>query len=434
MSPTNPIESRLRKLTRQWESFVAREESRVCRWHVQTDECQMIEAFYKVEAEETGNTQDIFLKFSSSFEDPYSYGQALCEELAAQVEHDLEYLQEEGIILNWVKEDSEGSSGLNTPFFNDLASFAHSIEELLDEGRIVAYLAPQDRNNLDQLEEWLMKAVEQGIPQKVRVMVMDTNEYALFDRLSESYPEEVATLRPDLSMGSALQLIAAKGNPRLPDVKFRKAFVGLTQAVAKGNLAALNRMSRRAMDIARLNKWPHLEVATLMAVAGAYLGKRQYDQAMALYRQAEQVIGRSYPSTDKLGANLASKVAFAQGSTLIAAKDFKKAAQLFENTVATAERSGDRFFQMEAWRLAGYCHEQDKDLEKAWKCHNQALSAAERLDGPMQKGATVPFIGQALLRLVPRFGKRDDELAIRQKLQRLVGTNWESKLIANVKR
>jgi tetratricopeptide (TPR) repeat protein len=394
----------------------------------------MIEAFFKFETEENGNTDDLFLKFSSSFTDSYSYNQSLCEELAAQIDHDQEFLREEGIVLNWRKADDEAHVDSPVAFFNNIASFADSIQDLLGEGYIVAYLSPQDKNNLSHLETWLINAVKQGIPQKVRVMVMDTEEHAVFDRLSESYPEEVNTLRPELNMDSALQLIAARGNPLHPDVQFRKAFVGLTQAVAKGNLNALNSASRRAMNIARLNKWPHLEVATLMAVASTYLGKRQYDQAMALYRQAEQVINRSYPSTDKLGANLATKIAFAQGSTLIAAKDFNKAARLFENTVATAERSGDRFFQMEAWRLAGYCHEQDKNLEKAWNCHNQALSTAEKLDVSMQKGSTVPFIGQALLRLVPRFGKRDDELPIRQKLQRLVGTNWESKLIAKVKR
>lgn len=434
MKTSNPIEQRLHKLTEQWRLFVGSEEGRVCRWHVQADERQMIETFYRVETEESGNTSDLFLKFTSPFEDSLSYYHGLREELISFIEKDRESLQAEGIIINWPEGNVAEHIVPAESFLFDLSSFADALGDLLGEGFLVAYLSPQDLTDVSQWEAWLMEVVKAGVPRKLKLMVIDTVDYPCFNALSEKYPEAVITIQPELNMSSALQQIAAKGNPRLPDVKFRKAFVGLTQAVAKGNLTALNRMSRRAMDIAQLNKWPHLEVATLMTVAGAYLGKRQYDQAMAMYRQAEQVVGRSYPSSDKLGANLASKVAFAQGSTLIAAKDFKKAALLFENTVATAERSDDRFFQMEAWRLAGYCHEQDKDLEKAWKCHNQALSAAERLDGPMQKGATVPFIGQALLRLVPRFGKRDDELAIRQKLQRLVGTNWESKLIANVKR
>lgn len=76
--------------------------------------------------------------------------------------------------------------------------------------------------------------------------------------------------------------------------------------------------------------------------------------------------------------------------------------------------------------MAGYCHEQGRQAQHAWDCNLAAFHTAEDLDEQIRTNSTLPYIGQALIRLSETLGKHQQLPQIRQKLETWVGPNWEA--------
>jgi hypothetical protein len=115
----------------------------------------------------------------------------------------------------------------------------------------------------------------------------------------------------------------------------------------------------------------------------------------------------------------------AEGAALVSDEQHAKAAEVYEAAAALAEQQQDHLMTMDSWRMAAYCHESDGQIELSWRCGHAALDASEHLDAAARSTSTLPFVGQGLLRLVPK-NKSELANAIRERLHQLAGSNWEA--------
>ncbi len=425
-APKNAITLRLDKLLGQWAEFSQLPQARIGRWLVASDEPQMIDVFYETESTENGELPDLFLKFETPFTNVQQYGHDLFTTLRQMIDDDREAMREEGITLNFQPLPVDRNLPGTLLFLNNLANLAGSIEDL--EGKLVAFLSPDKNDNIKQWKQWLIEAIELGIPANLRIMVVDAESQPVFDELAQQYPEHCITLQPNLDMASAMKQLASVGNPGDPSVQFRQAFLALTQAAGTGNLKEVQQLASKALNIAEKQNWLPMQVTVLATLGGTYLGAQQFDQAFDIYGKGLQVAKQAWEAGEPSGGKLAIQAYFSQGATMIAAKKYPDAAAVYEQAVPVAEKIPDYFNLMEAWRMAGYCHEVSKKYEQAWDCNHLALDAGEKLDEETRASSALPYVGQALQRLAKKMGRSKEQAAIFHRMADLVGENWQDKL------
>lgn len=420
----NPIARRYDQLVEHWLTFTENSEARICRWLIAEDELRMIDGFYKVQATEHNQTGDLFLKFSVPFTNIASYGPALCKELLRQIQALKEATDEEDI-KQWQPILSHTHASDILPFLSNLGAFAHTLN--LTQGYLVAYLAPKDIDDIKQWAQWLLHAAHTGIPQKVRIMVIDACYSPVLESVAKYYLRQVASITPNLQMGAAVNELASAGDPANPGVQFRKAFVHLTQAIGRKDMAMVEQMATKALKIAGHNQWHQMKVTVHMARGAAYLGDQQFEKAFQVYGEARKVAEQAYAAGDPASGKLAVTAIFSQGAAMVAAKNCTVAAEVYGHAVPYAKKTEDYYNLMEAWRMAGFCYQQLHDEQNAWHCYWQALEVAPQLDEKLRPNSTLPYVGQALLELAPKVEREEMILLIRDRMIFLVGDDWTEK-------
>jgi hypothetical protein len=79
--------------------------------------------------------------------------------------------------------------------------------------------------------------------------------------------------------------------------------------------------------------------------------------------------------------------------------------------------------------MAAWCHEQATADPDAWRCGMQALATAEALPPEGRSPSTLPWLGQALLRLVRRnYGEGEQASRLWARLDAVMGAGWERAL------
>jgi hypothetical protein len=131
---------------------------------------------------------------------------------------------------------------------------------------------------------------------------------------------------------------------------------------------------------------------------------------------------------DEAAKKVAVQSKFSEGSILFGDARYAEAAEVFTEGSGLAAEVEDDFQVMEGWRMAAFCHEQDGQPQAAWDAGQQALEAALPLEPDIRRETTLPYVGAGLLRLAesdPFADERDD---LRQRLDGLMGAEWEQKI------
>jgi hypothetical protein len=422
----NAIEKRIDDMVAMWNEFADNDQARLCRWLVQQDELDMVDVFVESQNSEAGEIPDLIVRFETPFQSPNQYGFALAASLHEQYEKDREGMKEEGIPSDWVCDKSR-------PGETDIAAFVRTCESLRTyydyiEGHFVAYLVHSEISDMSSWIAWLLRLIQSELPSHMRMMVVDLETAPVFDKLCEAQPIRAVTVEPQLDMPGAMQELARAGNPAEPGVGFRKQFVALTNAAGKGDLDKVRRAGRAALAIATEQGWPQMKVVAHMAMGAAFLGAGKMADALQSYRSAGQVSSAAKEDGDPAGSKLEVQSGMAEGAALIADKDYAEAAKAYRRTAPLAAAAEDHLSAMECWRMAEYCHENLKEFPEAWSCGCAALESAKLLDEEMRLNTTVPYVGQAMLRITKHRQYRDQEQAVRQRMVELVGEDWEDKL------
>lgn len=427
----NPITVRIEQLRSCYDEFLVREDVRLFRWLVEPDEVDMIQAFVQVENAEEAQTDDLFLEFRTPFTRADSFGEGLAAELEEAWAYYREALfpKQQHMMLASVN----GADDAAHPRYllSRLETFSRKFPHF--EGLVVAFLAPDDIASPKKLEQWLVQALESGIPANLRLMIVDLVNSPDFEQLAAAFPQTVHTIRPNLDMPEAMRQMAGSGDPKNPGVQYRKLFMELSQHAAKGNLEEMNRVGESAVSIALREGWPQMEVLAYFAMASGYLRKKRTEQALGVFDKAKQTAQNAWNAGDPLGANLLIQALIGKGTVLFEKKEYETAAVLYREAVVPAAAANDALSLVEAWRMAGASHEMNKAWREAWDCNQNALEAGEQLDENLRPHTTLPYVGQALLRISPQLGYHEKEEAVRHKMTALCGEKWEQTLTKNAR-
>ncbi len=407
-----------------WEQFRELPDALVCRWLIRSDEKKMVEAFLETSYQEENPCPDFFLPFYSEFVQPEEYTNQLVQELHQLVKADQEELAKEGITISWetnqADEEQERKAGYFLKLLEQLAAQVPGAE------LVVPVLFPVSASR--KLNKWVTELLENPMPVNLRILIIEYQHEELLTKVAEKFPDQVITSVLNLDMPEAMRQLASVGNPADPGVKFRKAFLELSQAAANKNLSEVQRLETVPLLLAREQGWVTMEVAVHSLVATAYIGLNQFPKALQRYELGYTLAKKAHAAGDPVGLILAVQSLFNKGSVLIGQKEFPTAAKTYALAADLASQLGDHFQKMEAKRMQGYCLEKCSLWEEAFKAEKEALAAAELLEENIRLNSTLPYLGKALLDLAYQMGYKTQYLALEEKLNALAGPNWQSKV------
>ncbi len=78
--------------------------------------------------------------------------------------------------------------------------------------------------------------------------------------------------------------------------------------------------------------------------------------------------------------------------------------------------------------MAGWCHQQAGNYETAWDRYQQSLVVADLIPNDLARNSTLPYVGRELLRLADRLRRLLETPVIRERMDALVGPDWEEVL------
>ncbi len=455
---TNAITRRVEHIQTLWDKFRNVPDARLCRWHVKQDELSMIDTFYQCNSHETSKTPDIFIRFETPFSNLQTYSKTLSEELTYIIEDDRIALLEEGIDIDWQSEHTDDDKNTALGFLRNFFRFADSLDLDEEEDFVVAFLSPSQITNTAAWTKWWADATELNLPNKIRLMVCDTEGYESLDKIVQQHKEKMLTIRPDLKMNDAIrELMNEFGDQEDNCTHFRKAFFELTQTIATKDVAAIRERAATALNLARLIDFPHLEVAVLSVAATGFATAGQLNTAMQTFDEASRIakaaenkpLVKEFPDlkVDLPGGNLFQQlgvqIMFFKAAAYIAAPtpQYNKALAQYQqaetqlNTMIAAKGNPEKadwlnggilvLHRLEALRMCGYCFERLKRPQEALKWYAKAVTIGEKLDAEARQGTTLGFVGQAMLTICKEAVMKAEYYKIFEKMNELLGKGWE---------
>ena len=181
----------------------------------------------------------------------------------------------------------------------------------------------------------------------------------------------------------------------------------------------------QAVELARANALWHLAVPVQVALGAALAGEGRAQEALAQYvgaeTDAQRGMAQEDPSARAICKTLYLQSRLAHGAALIGFGSMREAASSFEASAALAAADGARVNELDAYRLASFCHEQAGAAEPAWQSALAGLAVAHQIAPSEREHTSLPYLGAALLRLV---AGRSDHSATRvdRELAQLLGT------------
>ena len=427
--PTDAIiQEKYKVVEKKYGEFRIDPEARICLWLLEHDEVSMIESFFETETTLHAKYPDLFIKFEPAFEGKGPFDEALYRELYGFAE-DYRNSDEEGKIpFHWDPPAYEDIVFFDEAFFlKTLAEFWEGIPDLQDH--VVAYFRPESITDFQEFKDWFKESLEKEWDHQVRFMVLDSISQPRYLDLAEAFPGRVKVIEPELNMDQAMKDISnAAGSPDDPGTQYRNHFIDLTKAGAKGEMKEARAAGDKAIKICVAQKWPHLQISVLFALGAAWMNQQEPEKSLVEYDEAEKLARAEKDQGNELAAVLLPNVLFAKAAAHIQMQEFELAANIYKGI---PEHLGENYRQsLEAWRMAGFCYDTHGAVAEAYEAYKKALEVTDHMEADQVKDSTLPYVGEALIRLDKELedGKHVD--ALYTKLDTKLGKDWERPLEA----
>ena len=394
----NPVEQRLAELAGYWQTFRNDASKRFLIWQANANALRMFQCFFEVQKHETDyTTGDLFIVFDTPFHNAIQYSRSLKESLVGQYQASHEDLIGQGITPDWQfrpEDVPDSASG----FVQSLLSFHAKHGE--DTGHLAVAFMPIQVDDDDAFASWLTRLLSTNLPERLRFVVVDSQETPRLDQLIASKHKLIAVDAPQIDALTVAQETFAQEGAVGPAAVFRNLLMGLMTLVEK---APVNKVKQKAADallFARRQKWADQEVVINMLVAGALLKEKSFDGALKEYRNArkaaEQATAEGHPS----GQQLIVQTLFGEAGVHLAADDLDNATACYDQAAALAQRLPDFILSIEALRMGAFCLARMKDFKPAVERGEQALAMGEQMEPDQRPNSTLSIAAVDLLRIL----------------------------------
>ena len=417
LRPKNAISTRFEKLYDCWTNKTTGKETSLFRWIVKPYEESMIEGFYNLETSEKAKTQDIFLKFTSSFVNGRSYSISLTEELKEFWESERPSYLAHMADKSWTVRCKQSNCETDTFFQNIL-----QLSTVLNiNTRIIIYLAPQCINKKQEFEFWLINSIKLHLPKNCCLMVIDVK---VEDEPLKNCTKDIIYLKPDLNIQVAFEdVILSKNTNTLTEV-FRNHFFKINEAVNCKDYSTVQHLGRTLLENIQNADWNSVRISIWMMMAVSAFDAGRYRISVSHYKSA-YIEAEKVQSTDyKGGVKLRILCLMGIGNVYLARYQLNLAVESYKLAGTLGMETAEYVFAMEGFRMAGFCFQKMEIRQNAMDNYRNAFEAGLLLDRNEQNSATFLIVGRQLSSIT---NQPCEKLSIRRKMTELIGNDWEMK-------
>jgi hypothetical protein len=247
---------------------------------------------------------------------------------------------------------------------------------------------------------WLSRALDAGIPEQLRFVVIDSIETPRLGALADTRSELVYVDAPKIdSLVIAQETFAQEGALGAAAV-FRNFLMGLVILIEKGSADQVKTKAADALAFARKEQWADQEVVVAILLAGALLKEKRFDEAIGAYQSARQSALHATASGHPAGQQLVLQTLFGEAGTHLAAEHVAQAAACYDTAAVVAQRSDSPILAIEAFRMAAFCNARMDRLDGALERGLHTLRLGAELKPDARAMTTLPIAAIDLLRLV----------------------------------
>lgn len=395
----NPVEKAIDTLLERWLDTSADPAMRLAVWRVPGNALSLVSAFIEAQQQpETADTPDLFVQFSTSFETSYRYSRALKDELLDGYLRSRDTLTELALKVDW-NGPFEPHPDTATGFLGLLDSFTRHHGEHLRYS--VAVLWPEQVGSTTALEQWLTQALAAPVPERVRLVLVDSMARPTWQGLIDKHPAQTRLIEAPLDMFDIARATAAQAGAGGPPgtTAYRQLLTDVMSLLDKRSAAQTAHRADRALAIAERQSWPDQQVVLHLAVAGAHLKEKHYGEAVLRYRRARECALVALVQQHPAANDLLMQGWFGEAGALLAAKQPEHAAQAYAEAAQVAASIPNPLFVIEGRRMAGHSLAQAHQREQALQQHLQGVAAAREMAAPDRAMTTFPLLLQNLLQL-----------------------------------
>ncbi len=279
-SQQNPVTVRIDKMCEIWSRKVTGKKFSAVRWLVQHDEEKMLDAFSILETTEHSQLPDLFIRLDTDMDDYESYDKLLFNDWLKNWEspESVKSMKESGVVCTfdttpW-KERLKREEPF--PFLECMNEFARSIKGFKD--KVVVFLKPLTFQDEKLWIKWIHSNIDNGIPPRVRLMVMDRSGLESFKNWNNF--NDSITLTPELNMGNVAREMNATGDQNNPAVQFNTCIFNLGDGLARKNSGNVHHWGKKAFEIALKDKNIPLQVAACITYGAALFQLKDHKGAI----------------------------------------------------------------------------------------------------------------------------------------------------------
>lgn len=397
MASKNPVEQRIALMRDLWLEATADERVRVVVWRVPDNAQRMLLAFYEMQRHDGDwRTPDLFVRFDQPFETGFGYSRALCDAVIEGYVESRESFEQQGIAFDWpfgTAPRADSPAGFVALF----GSFAR--HHAAHHRHAVAALVPPRVSTPAAFEAWVRGVVQPGLPDGLRLSLVDTAREPRWSRLADDHAALVRVIEPPIDLFDVARETAAQSGGAGPAVAYRQMLADALTLVEKGTPAQTAARADKALAVAVREGWFDQQVVLHMAVAGAHLKAKDHPEAIRHYRLARGCGDQAAAQGNPVGSTLVMQAWFGEAGAWLGAGQPRHAAQAYGNAAEQAQRVPNALFAVEGFRMAGYCLVQARDIEAARDHLVLAVREGKAIAPQERAQTTLPIALNDLLRL-----------------------------------
>jgi hypothetical protein len=396
----NPVERRLALLCDDWIGFRSDREARLLVWQVPENALRLVECFVETQKLDVEYASgDVFLLLKAPYAHGLQYARDLKAALAGQFEASVDDLRRQGLPTDWsfdptaVADSPQGAAAA-------LCSFGAKYHTAI--GHLVAVLMPLTLSNVEAHVDWLARLLDARLPERLRILIVDTLEHARYAPLLARDDPRVRLRRPAVDGLTTAQETFAQESVQGPAGVFRNLMMGVVTLLEKGSAGQVVAKATDALAFARKQQWADQEVVLRVMVGGALLKEGRHAEAVRTYRAARQAAAQTAEAGHPAGLKLVLQALIGEAGAQLAAGADEQAVLCYDEAAGVAQRDGDAFMAIESFRMAAFCKARAGDAEGALERGACAFDAGARLDAPARALSTLPVAAADLLRVLDR--------------------------------
>lgn len=372
MNEHNPIAQLVNKIQQAWlEKASNKPAIKFVRMIIKPEEARVYEGFCKLESTQHGQLPEVFVTQLTDFSDDDTFSGALIKDWLQTYDTSHEVVAKAGVQWDPAPYRSAVLQKQDDNLLAMLASFRAALPHAGQE--LVLALLPRQVSNTQHLKNWVSNLLKKGIPEGVKIMLIDHVGNEHFALPEKQFPGMLCHLHVPIDLQAAIHKLSAQGDPNDPEIMLRKCVFEMGAAMKDKDLKRLHRWGQQALDCTQRSGNKGLFATAHIMYAGILFHFKREPQLPQLLERGLRIAKQGMQMNDPACLPLVMQFIGYQAAYAQIRRRFSEAITLFIQQAEFAEANNMQTPSLNAWyQAAELCRRKDSGryydvLEKGYK-------------------------------------------------------------------